>query len=278
MLKTQPGITTGSYNICIQVNDFFNDSYQEAFTITITDASQGGTYDFSASSTSLIDGDPAGTLLGTLLTSGGANPLFALVDNGSYPDNQFFSISGNQVIFTGTANLGQKSEFVIKVMVTAPDGTQHTEEIHVRIYSDGATAGAIPGQHRYFILTGDTLIFDPELTDIFSSFASGWSFHELVQMPSHGTAETGSIIYHSNPNFNGVENISYRICDNAGYCMLVDVNIVVESSGLPLPFSGFAPSVITKLPDQVHEYTDSKLILRIPKLSIETEIVGVPYS
>ena len=276
LLKTRSGITAGSHNICVQVSDFFNDTYQEAFTITVTDATQSDDYGFTLSSTALIDGDTPGTLLGTLQNNGGPRPTYALVDNGSYPDNQSFEILGVQVIFKGTADIAVQSGYVIKIQVTAPDSSTHTEEFHITVYGDGTTAGAVAGKSKYFVLSGDRLKFKPELSDIFSTGASQWAFYDLVKLPSHGTAKLGSIIYQSKSSYEGKENLSYRICDDAGYCLLVDVVITVEP--LPMPETGFPPLTETILPAQTVEYTEQRLNLSIPKLDIDTEIIGVPYA
>ena len=63
----------------------------------------------------------------------------------------------------------------------------------------------------------------------------------------------------------------------------VDFTITTATAaggGDTLPATGFAPGVVTELPAQPAEkaYTDSDLLLSIPNLDVEMEIVGVPLS
>jgi LPXTG-site transpeptidase (sortase) family protein len=58
------------------------------------------------------------------------------------------------------------------------------------------------------------------------------------------------------------------------------VNITTQAPRLNLPDTGFAPGVVTALPNQPQElnYAPTDLILEIPRLGVKMNIVGVPVT
>jgi LPXTG-site transpeptidase (sortase) family protein len=151
---------------------------------------------------------------------------------------------------------------------------------------NGKNVGASASNDGGNVGQGGSVTIDVLSNDVLSPGATTWLTHQIVRYPQNGTALIGSIIYTPNPGFSGADNISYRACDNLGYCVVGEVDIYVgaanggaERDDEEMPGTGFAPGRLTILPGQPVEnrYADmGAMSLDIPTLGVQAPIVGVP--
>jgi len=230
----------------------------------------------------VIDGDGSGTTVGTI--TGADGYTIQLADIASYPDNAFFSISGDKLMFSSTADQGAKNSYTINLEISTSTGVSTEIEITVTVMGDGTENGGQVNEDTSFAAVNTNQTINPEVNDTMSAAGTAWSEHRMITIPSNGSAELGSIIYTPDPDFVGTDTLTYIICDNADYCMRSSATFTVTSSadtGIPtatLPATGFAPGVITTLPEQPDSaaYADSGMTLEIPSLGITMPITGVP--
>ena len=114
--------------------------------------------------------------------------------------------------------------------------------------------------------------------DILSEGATEWVEHQIVRYPIFGDAEIGSIIYNANKYWTGLDTVTYRACDDLGFCVTGEVVITIDP--IPeIPATGFPEDMVSTLPIQPAEsayMAENGLSIEIPKLSIEAPILGIP--
>ena len=240
------------------------------------------------SSNLLIDNDSSGALVGTIGTSSGLT--LTLSDSGNYPDNQYFTINGNRLVFSGTADMNNKSTYTIKITATTAGGVTKSYVYTITVKGDGAANGGAANSDSYSVTKNSSVESDPMENDDFSASGSAWSSHWIIRQPSHGTAEIGSIIYTPDEGYTGSDSLTYMACDNANYCMRGTVNYSVISGGTTgggsttvdsltgLPSTGFPYGSVTELAAQPDDasYLETEMQLEIPALDVSMPIVGVP--
>ena len=233
------------------------------------------------SSNLLIDNDSSGELVGTVGTSSGLT--LTLSDSGTYMDNQYFTVNGNRLVFSDTADFSNKTTYTIKITITTAGGVTKSEVHTITVKRDGSVNGGAANSDSYSVTKNSSVESNPEENDDFSASGSSWSGHWIVRQPSHGSAEIGSIIYTPDEDYTGSDSLTYIICDNADYCMRGSVSYSVISGGgskslTGLPSTGFPGGSVTELaaqPDDV-SYLETEMQLEIPALDVLIPIIGVP--
>ena len=280
--KRKSDTPAGTYDICLQVQDANSTSFQKAFNIIVDDG--GGTAPDSAwiielSSNQVIDGDGPGTLVGTF-TSSINGTTFALVDLGKFPLASNFTISGTQLLLNTTVNYDLEPYYPLRVLATEPDGQTQYLDVVIYVMKNGTSFGGKAVPDSGSILNNTTVRLDVVGNDIMSAGATSWASLQIVRHPQHGSAWIGSIYYKADAGYVGTDSLTYRACDNLGYCVTGEVVFHIsneESSAIPS--TGFTPDVVTILPEHkcfIKRQDNNSLKIEIPKLGINSHIVGIP--
>jgi len=143
---------------------------------------------------------------------------------------------------------------------------------------NGDSNGAATMNDTGRVIAGGVIEVDVLANDLLSTGATSWASHEIVQYPAYGTARIGSIIYTPNPGFVGTDFITYRACDNMGYCVIGELTLTVIKTADFMPETGFPPNLSTSVAEQPTNkmYADMDgLSLIIPTLGVEVPVVGV---
>ncbi|WP_372728697.1 cadherin domain-containing protein [Nocardioides sp.] len=115
--------TRSSYEVRLRVTDPEANEYEESFTIEVQDVNDAPT-DISLSPDSVEEGQPIGTVVGTLTATDQDSPAdpqtFALVSGAGDADNGSFSIVGDELVTDEVFDFATKSDYSIRVQ--ADDG------------------------------------------------------------------------------------------------------------------------------------------------------------
>ena len=114
-----------SYSIRVRSTDQGGLFIEEAFTITVTNVIERAPTDIALSGTSVAEGQPSGTTVGTLSTTDpdvGDTFTCTLVAGTGGTDNASFSISGSTLQTVAIFNYGIKNSYSIRVRSTDQDG------------------------------------------------------------------------------------------------------------------------------------------------------------
>ncbi|GEM_PF-1558433 len=115
---------SGTYSIRVRTTDQGGLWYEKVLTVSVTDANEAPT-DIALSSTSVSEGLPAGTDVGTFAAS---DPdvrdtfTYTLVGGVGGADNASFAISGNQLLTAASFDYEAKSSYSIRVRTTDQGG------------------------------------------------------------------------------------------------------------------------------------------------------------
>lgn len=127
--------TKSSYSIRVLVTDAGSLTYEEVFTITISDANDPPT-DIALSSQSVLEDQPSGTTVGTLSV---ADPdtadtaTYSLVAGDGSTDNGAFNISGANLQTAQVFDYTTKSSYSIRIRVTDSGGLSYEESFAITI-------------------------------------------------------------------------------------------------------------------------------------------------
>jgi hypothetical protein len=122
-----------SYNIRIRTTDSGGLFFDEDFTITVTNVNEPPS-DITLSPTSVAEGQPIGTLVGTLGVTdpdSGNTHTFSFAPGG--PDNGSFTISANQLRTNAIFNFEADNSYSIRVRVTDNGGLFREEDFTITI-------------------------------------------------------------------------------------------------------------------------------------------------
>jgi hypothetical protein len=124
-----------SYGIEIEVADAYGQTFDQMFTITVTATTPPSSVGVSPSTVALGSSGVVGTFV-TNDPNPNAGPFtYALVNSGSFPDDNSFSINGN----TLSISSANKGSYHIEVQVTDAYGLSLTQPVTIT-----ATSGATP--------------------------------------------------------------------------------------------------------------------------------------
>jgi hypothetical protein len=114
-----------SYSIRVRSTDQGGLFTEEAFTITVTNVIEQPPTDIALSGSSVAEGQPGGTAVGTLSTTDpdvGDTLTYALVAGTGGTDNASFTISGSTLQTVNPFNYQVKNSYSIRVRSTDQDG------------------------------------------------------------------------------------------------------------------------------------------------------------
>jgi LPXTG-site transpeptidase (sortase) family protein len=293
-LKRSSSTSAGAYTVCLQTSDANGDVYQEEFNVSVThDATPAVAWNVELTGTQVIDSDPLGTVVGSLVSTLDGT-TFSLVDQSSFPMATNFAINPhNELILNNSISLSDVDSLPIRIRATAPDGKTKDLDVVITVMKNGTTAGASAENDSGSLSQGGTIRLDPTENDQVSTGATSWNSLQIVGYPDHGTAQIGSIIYTPDPGFYGTDVVTYRACDDLGYCVLGTVTFTINHieetasdevlDAKILPKTGFAPNQSTLLTEPSPEMRyfalgnpGTQIRLEIPKLGVNVAVVGVP--
>ena len=130
--------TKSSYSIRIRVTDQGGLTYEEAFTINVTAVAptNHAPTDIAVTSTSIAEGQPSGTTVGTLSATDpdAANTFsYALVAGTGSADNGSFTITGNGLKTAASFVYATKSSYSIRIRVTDQGGLFYDEAFTINV-------------------------------------------------------------------------------------------------------------------------------------------------
>jgi mRNA-degrading endonuclease HigB of HigAB toxin-antitoxin module/uncharacterized protein YbjQ (UPF0145 family) len=127
--------TKSSYSIRVRVTDGSSATYEESFTISITNVNEAPT-DIALDSTSVAENGGANATVGTLSSTdvdSGDSATYTLVSGTGDTDNGSFNISGTSLRLTSSADYETKSSYSIRVRVTDGSGATYEESFTISI-------------------------------------------------------------------------------------------------------------------------------------------------
>ncbi|MDO9216516.1 MAG: cadherin domain-containing protein, partial [Lacisediminimonas sp.] len=140
-----------SYSIRVRTTDQDGLSFEQTFTVGVTDLNENPTA-VNLSSTSITEGNVAGATVSTLTVtdqdgagSGFAGPFtYELVSGAGDTDNAAFTITGSTLTINGVANIMEQSTYSIRIKVTDAGGNTYetTKTIFVTDVNDAPTLTA----------------------------------------------------------------------------------------------------------------------------------------
>jgi hypothetical protein len=242
--------TDNSKSVRIRTDDGNGGTFEEQFTITVTNANDPPT-DIALSNSSVDENQPVGTTVGTLSGTdqdAGDTHTFALVSGAGDTDNASFQISGSTLQTNAVFNFEVKNSFSIRVRVT-DSGSGTFEEVFTITINDvndpptavadaygnavGNTLAVLgtPGTGPHIVLTGNVLTNNDvdEDGDSFSAVA------ETVSSTGGGTAtinSDGSFTFLPGVgDKNQVDTFTYHVTDGvdtgAGTVSVTIANVLV---------------------------------------------------
>ncbi|WP_372896787.1 cadherin domain-containing protein, partial [Stieleria sp.] len=113
-----------SYTIRVRSTDSSGLSVEQVLVISVTNVNESATA-VSLSHSSVADGQPSGTAVGTLTSDdpdSGDTLTYTLVSGTGDDDNASFTISGDELVTAFAADQSTKSSYSIRVQVTDADG------------------------------------------------------------------------------------------------------------------------------------------------------------
>ena len=129
--------TRTSYSIRIRATDLLGLTYEEAFTITVSDVVESHPpTDIALSNASVDENQPIGSAVGALSATDpdpGDTHTFALVAGTGDDDNASFQIDGTTLETNAVFNFEAKSSYSIRVRVTDSDSQTFEEQFTISI-------------------------------------------------------------------------------------------------------------------------------------------------
>jgi hypothetical protein len=128
--------TKNSYSIRVQVSDGHGGTFQKQFTVTVTDANDAPT-DIALSPSSVTEGQPSGTTVGTLSATDQDLPgdtfTFTLVAGVGSTDNASFSITGSTLKTAAVLDFNAGPTRSIRVQVSDGHGGTFQKQLTVTV-------------------------------------------------------------------------------------------------------------------------------------------------
>ena len=271
----------GTYHICLQTEDANSEIFQKSFDLLVSEGSAPSPAAWTTSLTSdkVIDGDKPGIPVGTAISSV-SGTTFQLVDSTTFPFESAFNLTPSGLLTLATSvDINVQKYYPIRILATTPDGRTQTIDAVITVMKNGKTTGAAATEDVGHLGENGEIEVDVLSNDILSPGATTWETLQIVRYPEHGTARIGSIIYTPSRNFIGSDIITYRACDNLGFCVVGELTLSVAPNGGGIPETGFTPNRLTTLPAQPADklYTETnEMSLNIPSLGVQAPVVGVP--
>ncbi len=127
--------TKSSYSIRVQTDDGNGGKFIKTLTITVTNVNEDPT-DITLSNSSVAENQPLGMLVGALSTTdpdSGDSFTYSLVNTGTYPDNDAFQISGNQLRTADVFNFETQNSYLIRIQTRDSGGLTFDKEFTITV-------------------------------------------------------------------------------------------------------------------------------------------------
>jgi uncharacterized repeat protein (TIGR01451 family) len=230
--------TKSSYDICVRANDGQGGTYDEPFTIDVTDANDAPT-DISLSNNSVAENQPSGTVVGDFATADqdvGGSHTYSLVGTGTYPDNAFFAIAGSQLRTAAVFDYETKSSYTIQVRTDDGSGGTYDEVFVINVIDANDAPAAVDDGYS----TNEDTPLNAVAPGVLGN-DNDEDGHPLTAVlfsgPGNGTLTlnaNGSFTYTPAMHFNGVDTFVYYASDVAASSNPATVSIAVGVvGGLP---------------------------------------------
>ncbi|QDV82501.1 Cadherin domain protein [Stieleria magnilauensis] len=134
-----------SYTIRVRSTDSSGLSVEQVLVISVTNVNESATA-VSLSHASVADGQPSGTVVGTLSSDdpdSGDTLTYTLVSGTGDDDNASFTISGDELVTAFAADQSTKSSYSIRVQVTDADGLVVEQTFTISVTEPNAAPTAI---------------------------------------------------------------------------------------------------------------------------------------
>lgn len=245
-LRRLPGTPAGTYTICMETRDGNEETLQQTFDITVLqDALPPAEWIVQLTSNQIVDTDPIGTVVGTLVSTR-SETVYTLVDLPAFPFAENFTITPHgELILQKALTPGTQATFPIRIRAQTATGEIKDLDQIIVVMKNGESAGAEANPDTSTLQQGSTGIqMDVLGNDQMSSEAVYWKTLQLVTNPQNGSAEIQSIadtpptmasaslalsiLYRPDAGFYGVDTVTYRACDNLGYCVTGSAAFTVE--------------------------------------------------
>lgn len=216
LLNTVPDFeTTSSYSICIQTEDNTGLTYDEVFTITITDENEAPT-EINLSSSSVPEHSAIGTAIGTLSCvdpDTGSAFTYSFIAGEGDTDNGSFSIDGTTLKLGIVPDYESKSNYSIRARVS--DGSlTYDQQITIAITDENDAPTDISLSSSSIL---EHCAIGTAVVTLSSADQDGGAFTYSLA-PGDGAMDNGSFIISGNslqvavsPDFEAKNNLSIRI-------------------------------------------------------------------
>ncbi|MCC9655362.1 cadherin domain-containing protein [Rhodopirellula halodulae] len=127
--------TQSSYSIRVQTTDSAGDTFEQTFTITVTDVNDAPTA-ISLDSSTVVDDSPSGTVVGSFVTSdadAGDSFTYALVSGDGDIGNGSFMIDGSNLVTTITLDIDTQASYSVRVQSTDSAGATVEEVLTITV-------------------------------------------------------------------------------------------------------------------------------------------------
>jgi hypothetical protein len=228
--------TRSSYSIRVEATDASGATFEQAFSITITDGADSPT-GITISAASINENETVGTLVGSLTTldpdqTGGHT--YGMVGGIGADDNASFILVGNVIFANASFNYEAKSTYSIRVRSTDGDGN-YSEEVLVISVNDINDAPSdvainiigIDENSPVGTAVGNITVTDEDLADL----------HTITLVPGFGGADNGKFTIQANKlqvnaNLDYEAQVNYavrvRATDNDGASVERNYTVVVS--------------------------------------------------
>lgn len=152
------------YHIHVKATDG-SIALQKSFTIRVTDVNEAPGDIFLPENT-IPDGSPPGALVGTFSTDDPdqeENLLFALIAGAGSRDNSAFSLDGNALYLTETADFSEQPEYHIRIRATDKGGLTTEKSFVVSVIDLGTLSISLFPENAGFCTGGDQLMFHVDI-------------------------------------------------------------------------------------------------------------------
>jgi hemin uptake protein HemP len=225
-----------SYSIRVRTTDTGGETYEEAFTITITDANDPPT-NITLSNVSIAENQSSGTTVGTFSTTdpdSGDSFTYALVSGTGSTDNSSFSISGSNLETAAIFNHEPQSSYSIRVRTTDSGGETYEEAFTITItdINEAPTISAISDQSS----SGNSLTIAVNINDddgdtlSLAAESSNLTLISNSNMTFSGTGYARTLTITPTADENGQATITVTVSDPYG--LTSSTSFVVNVYGL----------------------------------------------
>jgi Ca2+-binding RTX toxin-like protein/mRNA-degrading endonuclease HigB of HigAB toxin-antitoxin module len=165
--------TKSAYSVRVRTTDQGGLTYEEAFTITVTNVNEAPT-DLALSATSVAENAGANAVVGTLSTTdpdAGNTFTYTLVAGTGDTDNAAFNISGNQLRATTSLDFKTRSAYSVRVRTTDQGGLTYEEVFTITVVDSVAPTIAISSNDSS-LTVGQTATLTFTLSEASTTFDS----------------------------------------------------------------------------------------------------------